>query len=212
VTRPSGTTIRRAGLSLVELMLALAITGMIGVGIASTMTMVAAGARGERDGRSAVLRTHALSVRLHAYLDSALGVLQHDPDRGVVVWLHDPGGEGAVHLTEIRVIWWEADAGRLRVERVDLPDSWPATLRATYDAPVPADSDFFNTMLAQREAGVASVQTVMEGVESFSASFNHTDVQRATRMDLAVGEEVESLGVLQTLLTFGFAEHRRPTQ
>jgi hypothetical protein len=193
-------------------MLALAITGMIGVGIASTMTMVAAGARGERDGRSAILRTHAVGVRLHAYLDSSLCVLQHDPARGVALWLQDPGGEGAVNLSEIRVIWWDETNRRLSVERLDMPEEWPVLLKATYDAAVPAGSDFFAVMLAQRDAGVTKEQTLMESVQSFSASFNDADIQASTRMDLALGEEVEEIGVFQALLTFSLNDHRRPTR
>lgn len=199
-------------LTLLELMLALAITGMIGVGIASTMTMVAAGARGERDGRSAVLRTHAVGVRLHAYIDNALCVLQHDPERGVAIWLQDPGREGVVNLSELRVIWWEAQNNRLRVERVRLPDDWPSLLKATYDAPVPADSDFFAVMQQQRDAGLTSMQTLMEQVQQFQASFDAGRVQDAERMDLVVGEEVEELGVFQTLLTFSLTEHRSPVR
>lgn len=211
MTRPGRRHHARA-LTLLELMLALAITGMIGVGIASTMTMVAAGARGERDGRSAVLRTHAVGVRLHAYIDDALCVLQHDPDRGVALWLQDPGREGVVNLTELRVIWWDEQNRRLSVERVRLPDDWPPLLRATRDAPVPAMSDFFAVMLEQRAAGLTSEQTLMEQVQEFQASIDAADVQNATRLDLVVGEEVEEVGVFQSLLTFTLTEHRRPVR
>ncbi|MFG0275075.1 MAG: hypothetical protein ACF8QF_08460 [Phycisphaerales bacterium] len=210
MSRRTATT--RRALTLLELMLALAITGMIGVGIASTMTMVAAGAQGERDGRSAILRTHAVGVRLHAYLDNSLCVLQHDANRGVALWLQDTGGEGAVNLSEIRIIWWDEANRRLSVERLDMPEEWSVLLRATYNVAVPASSDFFAVMLAQRDAGVTKEQTLMESVESFNASFNAIDVQDATRMDLALDEEVEAIGVFQALLTFSLNDHRRPAR
>jgi len=211
MSRPARRHHARA-LTLLELMLALAITGMIGVGIASTMTMVAAGARGERDGRSAVLRTHAVGVRLHAYLDDALCVLQHDAEQGVALWLHDPGREGVVNLSEIRVIWWDAQNQRLSVERVRLPDTWPPLLKATHDAPVPASSDFFAVIRQQRDAGLTSTRSLMEQVQQFQASFDAAEVQSAERVDLVVGEQVEEIGVFQSLLTFTLTEHRRPVR
>jgi hypothetical protein len=204
------TGVARRGLTLLELMLAMAITGMVGVGIASMLTMVATGARGNRDGRSAVLRTHAAGVRLRAYMDPALCVLQHDPARGLVVWLSDTTGDGVVNLTEMRVIWWDEASREVSVERVALPEAWSPILKQTYDAPLPAGSDFFAVMIDQRLAGFTEALRVVDGLERFEASFDAIDVQEARRVDLLLAEATEEFGAFEAMISFGLGDHRAP--
>lgn len=200
----------RRGLTVLELLLALAITGMVGVGIASMLTMVAMGASGDRDGRSAVLRTHAAGVRLRAYMDPALCVLQHDGRRGLAVWLNDATGDGVVNLSELRVIWWDPDAREVSVERVALPEQWSPILKQTYDSALPAGSDFFGVMEDQRLAGFTERQRVIDGLERFEASFDAMDVQEARRVDLFLSEATGELGAFEAMLSFGLSGHRAP--
>lgn len=200
------------GLTLIELMIALAITGLIGVGIASMMTMVATGTRGDIDGRSSVLQTHAAGLRLRAYLDDALCVLQHDPDRGVVIWLHDVGADGRVNPSEIRVLWWNADAGSIVAERVHYPEGWTALLRQKIDEPVLASSDFFSLMESNRSQNRTIEQTMIEDLVDFTANFNTPDVADATSFNVLLTQLIGAGNTSEAMITFGFGSHRRPTR
>lgn len=199
-----------AGLTLVELMLALAITGMVGVGISSMMTMVATGTRGDMDGRSAVLRTHAAGMRMRAYLTDALCVLEHDPELGVAVWLHDVGGDSRVAPSEVRVFWWDAATGSVEIERLELPESWSPLLREIFDQPVPANSDFFQLMSDYRAQNMTVRQTMVEGVSDLLFAFPTTNVSDAESFDLTLRQTLSDGRVHDSLLAFGLAYHRRP--
>jgi hypothetical protein len=202
--------ISHAGLTLVELMLALAITGMVGVGISSMMTMVATGTRGDMDGRSAVLRTHAAGMRMRAYLSDALCVLQHDPDLGIAVWLHDVGGDNRVAPSEVRVFWWDALSGSVEIERLDLPETWTPLLREIFDQPVALNSDFFQLMSDYRAEGMTVRQTMVEGVSELLFDFPTTDVSESESFDLTLRQTLSDGRTHDSLLAFGLAYHRRP--
>jgi len=99
---------RSGGLTLVELLLALAITGLIGAAIASMLTAVSYGTRSSTDIRSLVVKNKTLGARITAAVRQSAQVLDAD-DGYIVLWMSDLDGSGTPNLLELQRI--ELDTG-----------------------------------------------------------------------------------------------------
>ncbi|MFG0256341.1 MAG: type II secretion system protein J [Phycisphaerales bacterium JB043] len=201
---------RARGLTLLELIIAVAITSMIGLGISSMLTMVAQGTRTDQDRRSSVIRVHALNVRLRAYLADSLNLLQHDPTKGLAVWVHDLGSDRYIHVTEVRVLWWDAGTNTLSVERVEFPSGWSSFQKQVADVVVPSDANFFSLMSGYRASGHTLEETLLDNIQSLSFSFNHADTQQATQVEVMLLEQATQATSLDALQTFGMPNHTTP--
>jgi len=98
---------RRRGLTLVELILAVAITTLIGAAIASMMAAVSYGSDSSKDMRSLVARSKAVNARISAAIRGSTMVL----DRGdgfLVLWTSDTDENGQPNLREIRRLDYNA--------------------------------------------------------------------------------------------------------
>jgi len=140
----------RRGLSLVELMLALTITGMVAAAIASMLAAVTTGTHTRRDNRAAALTGNAMATRIAAYVTPARAFLAADSDR-LALWLHDDRQSESVHASEIRwFLYHEADA-ELRVHFASFPEDWTQAAINLEDREYPRNSDWW-TLLEQLEA------------------------------------------------------------
>jgi len=202
----------RRGLTLVELMLSLAITALVGAGVASMLSMVGSSAQGDRDQRSTLLRAHAAQVRLRAYFAPALCVLAHDPNQGLAIWLHDDEPMDNVHLTELRVIWWESAASRLTVERVVFPDAWSEQMKREANVAVPAGSDWFTVMRDQRASGFTTASVIVDDLESFEARFNGATAAESNTFRVTLSMATQGPQPKQILASYGLPSHEQPTR
>lgn len=99
---------RSRGLTLVEMLMALAITGMIGAAIASMLSAVTYGTKSSNDIRSLVVKNKTLSARITAAVRGSVQLLDAD-DGYVVLWTKDLNDSGEPDLLELQLI--ELDAG-----------------------------------------------------------------------------------------------------
>ncbi len=93
----------RLGLTLVEMLMALAITGLIGAAIASMLTAVTYGTSSSRDIRSLVVKNKTLSARITAAVRGSAQLLDA-ADGYVVLWTKDINGSGVPDLLELQRI------------------------------------------------------------------------------------------------------------
>jgi len=93
----------RQGLTLVEMLMALAITGLIGAAIASMLTAVSYGTSDTRDIRSLVVKNKTLSARITANIRQSAQVLDA-ADGYVVLWTKDLNASGVPDLLELQRI------------------------------------------------------------------------------------------------------------
>ncbi len=103
---------RATGLTAVELLMALAITSLIGLAIASMLTAVSYGTDTSRDIRSLVVKNKTLSARITAAVRQSAQVLDAD-DGYVVLWTDDINESGAPDLLELRRIELDAATDEL---------------------------------------------------------------------------------------------------
>ncbi len=200
----------RKGFTSVELLIALVITAMVGVGVASMMRMVADASEGDADRRSVLVRAHAAQARLKAYVGGALNVLQHDAAQGVAVWLHDQRAENNVHLSELRVLWWDKATSSILMERVQWPENWTDLMIESADVVVPKASDFFVAMIAQRDQGFTVIEPLVDDVEDFTVEFQGATPTASERLRIRLVLRTASGRTEEILLAFGLPYHEQP--
>lgn len=127
---------RHRGLTLVEMLMALAITGLIGAAIAAMLSAVSYGTSSTRDIRSLVVKNKTLGARITAAVRQSAQLLDAG-DGYVVLWMSDRNASGAPDLLELQRI--ELDSGTDELTSYT-PD--PSAIDAAYDI----DTDDFDAI------------------------------------------------------------------
>ena len=100
------------GLTLVELMLALAITTVIGISLAGILYSASYGVSSQTGVRSACVVGDGLARRLSAAVSSSQMVLAQG-NGYLVLWLADPAGRSSPHLSCLCRVAWNSDTREL---------------------------------------------------------------------------------------------------
>ncbi len=190
----------RRGLTLLELMLALAITGMMGAAMSAMVVGVTRGMESITGGRSATQRAHVVHQRLRAYTEAGLCVLQHDKTQGLALWLNDNNGDDDVNLTEYRVFWFDEVARTLSVEWVEFPEEWTDEQKATADIRVLTTEDLFLLMEAQRAFRYTRTVVLGDELDGFAVEHNTASILDASRVTLRARTQAGTGGAVQELL------------
>lgn len=127
----------RRGLTLAELLVALAVTTIVAAGVASLLSGVGAGIAAGADVRTGMLATAASHRRLHDLLDHVGCVLVSEDDV-VLAWTGDSRPGGMVEATEAVWIGFDPDRGELVQETVEMPEDWGPLEVAQEDRPLAA--------------------------------------------------------------------------
>ena len=200
----------RRGLALAELLIGIAITGVIGLAVATTLVSVGQGLTWSREARSALQRAYTAHSRVRAYFDPGLCVLDEQGKTGFAVWLHDGRANGAVNLLELRVFWYDFENGALTVEWVDFPDDWDAELISLSDAELADGADYFQEMLTQRQLGRTSTARLVDGVADFRFEYDAVVVADARRLRFTITLALNDEETHEVLLALALPNHRVP--
>jgi prepilin-type N-terminal cleavage/methylation domain-containing protein len=138
---------RRAGVTLVELLLSLSILAIIGTLTVTMMFSMSRGTASGRELRSRNLRLEVLSARIDARVRSAVRVLAADP-KSVVLWLGDERANSVPDASEICRLEWDSSTGAVTAY-VAPPDMAPAD-----DQAYPFSTNFDTTSRNLVSAGV----------------------------------------------------------
>ncbi len=199
----------RRGLTILELMLALTITVVIGAGLVSVISMISQVTTFDRDSRTGSLRAHAVQIRLHAYTDTGLCILQTNNVGEFALWLEDNNSDGAVNLSEFRVFLLGED-GSMICERLDMPDAWTEEQIALYDIVLPSSSDFFVVMEQQRTADMTSSVVIADGLSQASLQFDTAQPIDAKRLLLSFQQDFTSGAQTDSLIALALTNHQVP--
>lgn len=122
----------RRGMTLAELLIALAITTIVGAGVVAMTDAVARVLDEGRSEREQTIASAVAATRLTSIVapcNCALGVT---PDT-TVLWRGDTRRDGHVQATELGWVRFEAATGELLFEWVEFPSSWSARDREDAD-------------------------------------------------------------------------------
>jgi type II secretory pathway pseudopilin PulG len=209
----------RLGVTLIELLLAIAITAMIALGVASMMTTVSTVAETDREARSALLRSLAVRESLRAYVEESLCVLQiSDDNLTIAVWLEDDLGPGLVNISELRTIRFDPATSTIVAERVKFTEGLHPVIRQSSDAVVTSAMDPIAMVDAFDDLGLTAKTTLASGVSAAQWSLSDATERDATRVRLwfellapaAASVDPADVPTTPMLVAFGLPEHRSP--
>lgn len=201
---------RARGLTMLELLLATAITVIAGLALAAVMTTVARNISSDTDARSALQRSHSAYVRLRAYTEPALCLLQNEKGQGFAIWLDDAKQSNTVNLREMRAVWLDNKDGTITVERVVFPESWPAELQDDSDVALSSGANFLNEMLAQRQKGYTKSEVLCDEVAGAALEHDTSDPQDANVVRFTLTMNDQSSQPPQVLTVHSFLNHAKP--
>jgi len=159
----------RRGFTLLELLLAVGMTGGIGLGIAGMMSALSTGVVEQHDARSSMLRAGMTHARLSAYLSRARCLLDLEPTQ-LVCWLEDVDGDDAIDATEVRWIAWDPDTQQMSIDWIIDPD---VVLEDPYGAPTGVDWWQELATLSSHASLKHGTMGLVTGLETWS--FDHDD-------------------------------------
>ncbi|MAB83978.1 MAG: hypothetical protein CMJ24_11195 [Phycisphaerae bacterium] len=131
----------RRGFTLLETILAISITAMVGLGIATMMAVLGSDASMQFDLRSVLVRSGTAQSRLSAYIAPARCILDADENQ-LVLWFDDTRQSDTVHASEIRWITYEPSTRSVRVEFISFPDAWSESATALADLEYGTSTDW----------------------------------------------------------------------
>ena len=120
------------GFTTLELMISIAITGMVAVGISGMLAAVSQAVGSRQDSRSMMVRAHGAQTRLAGYIAPSRSLLSATTLE-IVLWLDDSRESGTVHATEIRWLRYDTTEGGIDVSWVELPQEWTQVQRDLAD-------------------------------------------------------------------------------
>ncbi len=176
------------GLTLLELLLALAGTAVIGSAVAAMLTGVAYGTSVDKDMRSLITRQMALRARVEAEVRESRMLLDAGADY-MILWSADSNDDGLPSKAEIQVI--EYDAVMDRVMRYA-----PAPLIADVDYAL--TDDFRTATNSYKGESTFPGERWGEQISSFALTLDHIDPQSARLVSFRfgmVGGEVPYTGI-----------------
>ncbi len=202
---------RAAGVTTLELLVALAITAVTGLAIATVTTSLARGIGVTNDTRGALQRALAAHTRYRAYLEQCLCVLDYDPARGFALWLHDDRSNGQVNLSELRVFWYDGTpGGDATMERVVWPEAWDEGQREAADITLSSVDDYYAVMETHRSLGLTETVVMVDGITGQDVSHEGASLVEAERVRVGLEVRVGELGTERVLIVSGVPNHRTP--
>jgi len=108
-------------MTLVELMMALAITAIVALAAAGMLSAVTYGSAERTDMRSLLVRQEMIAQRLSAAVRASRQVLDADDDR-LILWVSDANHDDVTQVSEVRWIHFSENDGTLTSTSVSFPD------------------------------------------------------------------------------------------
>lgn len=200
----------RRGFTLLELLLAVAITAVLGLTVTTVLTAASRGMTSTRANQSALQRAHALQARLRAYTDPALCLLDYEPGQAIALWLEDPDDDQRVRLSEVRVFWIDPANGVVTVERTSFPAEWDADTLADHDIVLTPASDFFTEFQTLRTLGYTTTETLADGVAGATLTWDGVTLREQARAVMRVSLQVQEEHTEDLIACIGMPNYTEP--
>ena len=174
-TRPGR---RCRGMTLVELLLGLSSTALIGAAIAAMLSAVSYGTSSSRDMRSLVVRNKVISARFSAAVRDARLVLATGADY-IVLWRLDDNENGRPNLGEIQWIELDGETNRLRCFEANFAGLTPEQIEAA-DTEFTFDADFDAATAGKRGTALFPASLWADSVTNWAVTLNDANAQQAS--------------------------------
>ena len=170
---------RRLALMLIEVLLALAITGMVATAVASLLFAVANGSRDRQELRRHNVRADVLAARLDGAVRSSSMLLGHD-STCLVLWVRDSRKNGKPDLSELRRIDWDPTTRQLKCYQA------PDDLAPADDVTYALTADFIDATDAAKDTPVFPAEVWGGNVTAWASSPAAADPRDARTITYSV--------------------------
>jgi hypothetical protein len=198
------------GLSLLEMLLAMSITAMVGGAIVGMLGAVSTGVGSRRDSRTTMVQAAASRSRLAAYIAPARSVLASTTS-SVTLWLDDSRESQTVHASEIRWIRFNAEDREITVRYVRFPEAWSQTTRNLADNEYAAGSNWDIVLTTYTAQGLIASMTLVDEVESVEVSADATLSKDVKHMAFELGFAADA-GPMPVMVSATIGLHQPPTK
>jgi prepilin-type N-terminal cleavage/methylation domain-containing protein len=154
------------GFTLIEVMLAVGLVGVVGAGILAFLSAFATGASARARVSDPALEATLAVRRLNAIVPDFRTVLAADK-RSAILWVSDRVPSRTVHLSELACLRVDGARGELLLDTID--DSALVADRSL-ETEFRASDDFLAAFDSAREAGIVRSRVLAEGLDSVSFS------------------------------------------
>lgn len=198
------------GLSVLETMMSLTITVMVGAAIAGMLQVVSTGVGSRNDSRTVMISANAAQTRLGAYITPARCVLDLDADGEMVLWFNDNRKSGTVHATEIRWLEFDPDTDTVWVYYVEFPESWSDAAKALADGEYASSANWETVRQSYSSRGYLGSLVLLDGVESMAIQTDAAGMDaRHFNIELMLNSQSEQTTPM--LISATMRHHRAPT-
>ena len=173
----------RRGISLLETLLAISITSVIGIAISSLMAATTNSLSSKDDGRSSAIRLATTQIRLGAYIAPSLCVLDKSADQ-IVLWFEDSRLSNTVHALEIRWLTFDDEDKTLSVKFVDFPASWTQTMVDAADIECSSLTDYGSLLTSFESSDHITTVPLVDAMNTCNFWINQVDPLEATRVSV----------------------------
>jgi prepilin-type N-terminal cleavage/methylation domain-containing protein len=157
---PTAMPPRQRAFTLTELMLAIGLAGLVSLAALSMLVAAGSATNAEMESRDLAADSRLAMSRVTSLIREAGEVLAVSDER-LVLWLGDASGDGAINISEMRVI--EHDPALMLVS------SWEAGPGPSADAVFMPGDDFLTIAATAIADGSLSKRAVLRGVTAWSA-------------------------------------------
>lgn len=175
-----------AGITLVELLLALAGTAFVALAIAMMMLAVTYGTDSSKDMRFVLVKDTVITARVGAALRGSKMILEAG-DGYVILWMHDGRNNGFPNLSEIRLIERDAASNELVSHQAEFSSSLTEEQLEAADTQYDLTDNFRTLTNALKATAAFPGDSWAVGVTSLTFSLNHATTQSATAAEFQVG-------------------------
>jgi hypothetical protein len=172
------------------MLLAISITSIIGVAIASMMAAATNSLVSRDDGRSTAIRLATTQVRLGAYIAPSKCILEKS-NTHLVLWLEDSRDSNTAHVSEVRWIIHDDSTNTLSVLFVDFPNEWTQEMIDAADTECTPSTDYLTLLNSLQASELIDTIVLVDSMESCSFWINNQNPTDATNVTIRFSLESE---------------------
>lgn len=185
------------GFTLVEMLIGLALSSMVGLGVAMMLAAVGSGTQTQRDSRESMVTRQVVIHRLGEVTRDAATMMLTDHPHHIVLWIADATGNRVPNTSELRRIEWDKQSQEIWVyEAVD---------DLAYDHSYNLNQSYTGATSAQINSGKMPGRLLLSGVTDWDVDFDEADV-KASRL-LRVRVTFERAGGEETVTVISALRH-----
>ncbi|MDG2031612.1 MAG: prepilin-type N-terminal cleavage/methylation domain-containing protein [Phycisphaerales bacterium] len=202
----------RRGMTLAELIIALAITSVVGAGVVAMTDAVARVLDQGRSERERTIASAVASTRLSSIV-APCSCLLAIKGSTIVLWRGDSIRDNQVQATELGWVRFEPATGELRYEWVDFPDGWSAQDQAGANRTCTLDENWELVRIQYDQTGHLQHCVLLDGLRDVEPAIRQeelTDPLSARRMAWRLEWAGESTVDSTTVVAGAMHSHSTP--